>query len=214
MINIIIAYDNQDANLGIYHTECKNDIINLISEHIPFLNLTSEISSPQCNVAYIDINIPTLKPQPFIFIAYTHGKKDGLVCNGNSYVATTNSHHFENSLFYSTACLIGKELGPDLIDKRCKAFIGFKEESEVFANEEYRNTFINCDNYAIKMLLTSNATVGEAFNSMKNHHTSIIDHLLEIGENPLYIGALTANRDALICLGNKDLKKEDLFCLV
>jgi hypothetical protein len=211
MINIVIAYDNQNAGLGQYFEDCQKDIVALLEEQGQLVNSRSTVPSPQCNVAYIDIAIPQINSNPFIFIAYTHGIDDGLKCNGVSFVSTGNCHHFTNSLFYSTACLIGRKLAPELINKGCKAFIGFKEESEVFQNASYRKIFIECDNYALKMFLTSDTTVEQSFNSMKNHYTNKIDHLMELGEDPLFIGALIANREALICLGDKNLKKENFF---
>jgi hypothetical protein len=211
MINIVIAFDNQNTVLGQYFEDSQKDFIDLLDEHSHLVKSCSKVPSPQCNVAYIDIAIPQLNSNPFIFVAYTHGVNDGLRCGGTSFVSVCNCHHFVNSLFYSTACLIGRRLAPELISKGCKAFIGFKEESEVFQNASYRRTFIECDNYALKMFISSDTTVGDAFDSMKNHYTNKIDKLMELGEDPLFIGALTANREALVCLGDKNLKKEDLF---
>jgi hypothetical protein len=211
MINIVIAFDNQNAVLGQYFEDCQKDFTDLLDEHNHLVKLCSKISTPQCNVAYIDIAIPRLNPNPFIFVAYMHGVDDGLRCGGTSFVSVDNCRHFVNSLFYSTACLIGKKLAPELINNGCRAFIGFKEDSEVFQNASYRQTFIECDNYALKMFMTSDATIEQAFDSMKNHYTNKIDRLMELGEDPLFIGVLTANREALVCLGDKSLKKEDLF---
>jgi|GEM_PF-930325 len=212
MINIVIAFDNQNIVLGQYFDDCQKDIVTLLEEQNQLVKSCSKVPSPQCNVAYIDIAIPQINSNPFIFIAYTHGMDDGLKCSGDSFVSVDNCHHFINSLFYSTACLVGKKLAPELIDKGCKAFIGFKDESNVIFNEvSYRETFMECDNYALKMFMTSDKTVGESFNAMRNHYTNKIDHLMELGEDPLFIGALTANREALVCLGDKDLKKEDFF---
>ncbi len=211
MINIVIAFDNQNAGLGQYFEDCQKDIVALLDEQSQLVKSCTTVPSPQCNAAYIDISIPKLNSNPFIFIAYTHGIDDGLKCCGASFVSMNNCYHFANSLFYSTACLIGRKLAPELISRGCKTFIGFKEESEVFQNASYRQTFIECDNYALKMFITSDTTVEQAFNSMKNHYTNKIDRLMEFGEDPLFIGALIANREALICLGNKKLKKSDFF---
>lgn len=211
MINIIIAVDDQNCHLGQYFEDCRKDIATLLDEQTQLVKSCSKISSSQCNVAYIDITIPQINSNPFIFIAYTHGIDNGLKCQGASFISIDNCHHFANSLFYTTACLVGRELAPELINKGCITFIGFKEESEVFHNVSYRNTFIECDNYALKMFMTSDTSIGKAFNSMKDHYTNKIDRLMELREDPLFIGALTANREALICLGNKELKKEDLF---
>ena len=213
MINIVIAFDNQNEALGQYFDDCNKDIVALLEEQKDLVKSYTSISSPRCNVAYIETCIPQLNSNPFIFIAFTHGIDDGLKCNGSTFVSIGNCGHFSNSLFYSTACLIGKRLAPELIDKGCKAFIGFREASEVFQNSSYRQTFIECDNFALKMFLTSDTTIGQSFDSMKNYYTSKIKHFIELGEDPLFIGALNANREALICLGDKNLKKEDFFLL-
>ncbi|KAA6318471.1 hypothetical protein EZS27_031525 [termite gut metagenome] len=212
MINIVIAFDNQNAVLGQYFEDCQNDIATLLDEQSHLIKSFSKVPSPQCNVAYIDITISSLNTNPFVFIAYTHGVNDGLKCGGGSFVSTDNCQHFKNSLFYSTACLIGKELAPELINKGCKAFIGFNEKTTViFENPSYRQIFMECDNFALKMFLTSDSSIGKAFNSMKNHYTNKIDRAIELGEDFVFTRFLRENRDALVCLGDKNLKKEDLF---
>ncbi len=211
MINVIIAFDNHNTVLGQYFEDCHKDIVALLDEQNYMVKLCEKIPSPQCNVAYIDITIPQLNPNPFVFVAYTHGVDNGLMCGGSSFVSVSNCHHFTNALFYSTACHIGKKLAPELINKGCKVFIGFKEESEVFENASFRQTFIECDNFALKMFITSNASIGQSFDAMKNHYSNKIDRLIELGEDPLFISALAANREALVCLGDKNIKKEDLF---
>jgi hypothetical protein len=213
MLNIVIAFDNQNVVLGQYFEDCQRDIVALLDEQNHMVKLCSLVPSAKCNVAYIDIAIPQLNSNPFIFIVYTHGLDEELKCNGAAFITMDNCHHFANSLFYSTACLIGKKLAPELIKTGCKAFIGFKEETEVFKNSLYRQTFIECDNYALKMFITSNTSVGQSFDAMKNHYTTKIDRLVEFGEDPLFIGSLTANREALICLGDRDLKREDFFVM-
>lgn len=189
---------------------CREDIVELINEQ-RIANSIIEITSNLCNIAYID-NLPSLcLDQPFVFIAYTHGSENGLVVNGNSFVSRNNSHYFKDSLFYSTACLVGKGLAMDLIGEGCKAFVGFSEESEVFAKSHIRKIFIDCDNYALKMFLTTNATIGDSVKAAKQYYSSKIDKLLEFKENVLFVSALVNSRDSLICEGNKDLIKEDLF---
>jgi hypothetical protein len=209
MIKFIVAYDDKDAILGTYFEDCKNDIVHLLKEHGYAYH---EISNRSCNSTYIDIVIPTINSNPFIFIAYTHGVDDGLICNEGAFISIDNCYHFCNSLFYSNACLIGKRLAQELINKGCKVFIGFKEESKVlYENDIYRKTFIECDNYALKMFITSDTTIGQSFEAMINYYTNKIDRALELREDTLYISVLRENRDALICLGNTNLKKEDLF---
>jgi hypothetical protein len=212
MINIVIAFDNQNASLGRYFEDCQKDVAALLEEQKHLVKSFSSISSSQCNVAYIDITIPQLNPNPFIFIAYSHGIDNGLRCNGGSFVSIDNCAHFSNSLFYSTACLVGKKLAPALIEKGCRTFVGFNEETTViFEDPSYRQTFIECDNYAFKMFMTSDASIGQSFEAMKNHYTNKIDRAVELGEDIVFISFLRENRDDLVCLGDKNLKKEDLF---
>ena len=168
MINFVIAFDDENIELGSYFEDCKIDIVNFLSEQEGLVQSCCEVPTPNCNADYIVTEIPQLNPDSFVFIAYTHGVEDGLRCNGNSFVSTANAHHFVNSLFYSTACLAGRKLAPDLIAKGCKAFVGYREESEVFENSSHKQTFIKCDNYAIKMLMTvPDATLGASFGAMK-----------------------------------------------
>jgi len=212
MINFVIAFDNQNVSLGQYFEECLKDISFLLDEQKHLVKSLSPIPSHKCNVAYIESTITELKPNPFIFIAYTHGKDDALRCGGISFVSKGNCMHFSNSLFYSTACLIGRELAPELINNGCKAFVGFNGETTViFENIPYKRAFMECDNFAFKLFVISDTTIGQAFEAMKNHYTNIIDRAIELGEDILYISFLRENRDALVCLGDKNLKKEDFF---
>lgn len=211
MINIVIVFDDQNENLGHYFADCQKDIEMLLEEQSQLVKSYSKVSSRKCNVVYIDSAIPKLNSNPFVFVAYTHGIDDGLQCWGALFIFENNCHHFTNSFFYSTACFIGKKLAPELIANGCKAFIGFKEESVVFKNSSYRQAFIECDNYALKMFMSTDKTIGQAFDSMTNHYTNRIDRAIKFGEDFLFIGALTANREALVCLGDRSLKKEDFF---
>jgi hypothetical protein len=212
MINFVIAIDDQNPALGVYFEDCKNDIVALLDEQKRLVKSSLQIASNQCSEVHINSAIPPLNSNPFIFIAYTHGADNGLRCNGAYFVSVNNCHHFANSLFYSTACFIGKKLAPELINKGCKTFIGFIEDSNViFENPIDKKVFIDSDNFGIKMFLTSNVTIGESFEAMRNFYTQKIDYYQETLRSPLIASCLVTNREALICLGNKNLKKEDLF---
>jgi hypothetical protein len=212
MINFVIAFDNHNSGLGKYFEDCKDDIISLLDEQCHLVKSSLQIASHQCSEAHINITLPQLNSNPFIFIAYTHGADNGLRCNGVSFVSVNNCRHFVNSLFYSTACHIGKKLAPELINNGCRSFIGFIEESEVaFENPDDRKVFIDSDNFGIKMFLTLNVTVGESFEAMKNFYTQKIDYYQETLKSPIIASYLVANREALICLGDRNMKKEDLF---
>jgi hypothetical protein len=211
MINFIVAYDNQDANLGTYFEECKNQLVGLLTEKDECSSAIQEIAGSRCNNAYIDITIPSYNTSPFIFVAYSHGNEKALCCGSNCYVEKdVNAHHFVNSLFYTTACSAGKELGNHLIEKGCLAFVGYKTEINAYRQEGKKEISRNCDNAGIIAFLSENITIREAYKRMKNYYTQHIDRLFNV-KDMVFAGNLVKARESLICLGNKDLKKEDLF---
>lgn len=211
MINFIIAYDNNDANLGAYFEECKNHLLSVLTEEL--VNEIREICGNQCNDAYIDMIIPQYNSKPFIFVAYSHGNEKALCCGVGRYVEKdVNAHHFANSLFYTTACSVGKELSAHLIENGCLAFIGYDESVSAYKLTEKKEVSKNCDNIGIIEFLSDDITIWEAYMRMKNYYTQQIDKFQKI-EDVMFAGDLVEARDALVCLGDKNLKKEDLFII-
>lgn len=211
MINYIVSFDNLNPSLGKYFRECHEDFYNFIIEHPELLNDYKTIPTAKTYIHYINKNTERYNSRPFIYIAYSHGNSTQFRCNGMPYISSLNARNFINSFFYSTACLTGKELAYDLVKNGCKVFVGYKEPSQVFLKEEYRNISINCDNYAIKMFLVMDVTIGEAVNSMKRYINREIDKLDAKAEDPIYISALMANREALVCIGDSSIKKSDIY---
>lgn len=211
MINFIIACDNQDDNLGTYFEDCKNQLLGVITENSRFKNVqVREIMGNQCNNACIDMTIPLYNTQPFVFIAYSHGNEKALCCKNNYYVEkNVNDYHFVNSLFYTAACSVGKELGVHLIEKGCLAFVGYNRVISVL-KPIHRKISMNCDNAGIVAFLLEDITIFEACKKMKNYYTQEIDRLTNF-KDMLFAGELVEARNSLVCLGNENLKKEDLF---
>jgi len=211
MISFIVAYDNQDINLGIYFEECKNQLLGVLTEHSEIVDRVHEIAGNLCNNAYIDMTIPLHNSNPFVFIAYSHGNEKALCCGNNRYVEKDiNTHHFTNCLFYTTACSVGKELGKHLIEQGCLAFVGYERIINVYQQDDKKEISRNCDNAGIIAFLSENITIFEAYTKMKSYYTQQIDRLHNI-RDILFTADLVEARDALVCLGDKSLKKEDLF---
>jgi hypothetical protein len=212
MTNIIIAFDDKDENLGDYFSTCQSDISGFFSDHYQIIKKSPLlVPNEKCNQAYIDIEIARINPAPFVFIAYSHGNEHSLRCNKNSYVRKgSNTKQFTNSLFYTNSCLSGKELGIELVNNGCFAFIGYEEESNAFLNEEYYTISVNCDNSGLKTFFTDNIPVSIAFERMKSYYTNNIDKYESI--DPFFAAQLVKNREALVLHKNKDIVKEDLFC--
>jgi len=212
MINIFVAYDKQDAHLGGYFESCKNQLFGVLAEHDElFYENVHEISGHQCNHVYIDLTIPLYNVNPFIFIAYSHGDEKSLFCEKNSYVEKdVNAHLFTNSLFYTTACSAGKELGRHLVEQGCLTFVGYEKTINKYQKDDKKEISINCDNFGIIAFLLKDITIFEAYFLMKKNYTQQIDRLNNV-KDILFAADLVEARDALVCLGDKNLKKEDLF---
>lgn len=211
MINFIITYDDINKSLGSYFQECHCDFHNFIIENHEIMSIYEEMGSNKTSMEYINTMTSKYNSKPFIYIAYTHGNQNEFVCNGIPYICARNTINFNNSFIYSTACYTGKKIAHNLLEDGCVTFVGYKDASHVFINENYRRISINCDNYALKMFLLMDVTIEDAVNSMKRYITSKIDKLEEFHEDPLYMASLVANREALVCLGNKALKKKDVY---
>jgi len=212
MINIIVAYDDADIQLGTYFENCKKQLLSTLEkQNDPVIYNIHEIPSNNCNNTYIDSLISKYIPHPFIFIAYSHGNEQVLYCGRSNYVERNiNTHLFLNSLFYTNACSAGKELGNDLITQGCLVFIGYKKEKFIFPEEIKRKISILCDNAGIIEFLSNDITIFEAFKKMEDIYTQQIDSLND-ADDMLFLGFLVDARESLIFLGRRDLRKGDLF---
>ena len=210
MINFAVAYDDKAGELSDYFTECKNDLVGFLNEQENLVNdNVLEIPSENCNEAFIETQIKAINDHPFVFIAYSHGNDTMLytVDDSRYVVKDVNSHVFVGALFYSNACLIGRDLGQNLVDNGCIAFIGFNEKIEAFKFDQYKNISISCDNAALKFFFAQDVTIYDAYKAMKSQYTNQIDRL-ENFKDMLYAGYLAAAREALIFIGNKEVTRE------
>jgi hypothetical protein len=212
MINIIVAYDNVDTQLGTYFENCKIRLLSTLGKmNNPVIYNICEIPNYNCNNSYIDSLLIKNIPNPFIFIAYSHGDKQALYCGKNKYVEKNiNTNMFINSLFYTTACSAGKELGDDLIDKGCSVFIGYKKEKFIFPEKVKREISTLCDNAGITEFLSNDITIFEAFKKMEDIYTQQIDNLNN-ADDMVFAAHLVDAREALVFLGKHNLKKGDFF---
>lgn len=207
MINLKIAFDEQDVYLGSYFEECKQDLVQFINgKEFPFD--IDEIASKLCNPVYIEQRILLLNSARFLFVVYTHGRADSLTVNDHPYVEIAGCEIFKNSLFYSTACHSGKLLGEEIIIKGGGAFIGYNDALEVLGLH-LRDIAVRCDNSGIKFFIEGH-TIGQAFNLMKSFYSTEINRLLR-QRDALHAGILRDNRSHLVIFGNPDLTINDFI---
>jgi len=124
---IIVAYDSLDKGtddcpgLDFFFTACAENIISILHDkHLKY----NEINGDKLEQKAVNQMIDTLSNSPFIFIGYSHGTDDALLCKiqhnydsvndecifdkSEKYVSTNNLHKFENSFFYTWSCFSGK----------------------------------------------------------------------------------------------------------
>jgi hypothetical protein len=204
MINVDIAFDDRDADLGDFFRRCKENLLELLRDNGGSFN-AQEINSPLCNVVYLAAQMPLINANNFFFIAYSHGEIEYLLANDSAYVdsrdASTNIQLFANAFFYCVACLAGSKLGSKLVNGGAHVFIGYRGSFNVLRSQI--DLSIELANFAIRMFLTGE-TVQEAFRLSLRRHEYRIDQLYRNGA-VLSAGILVENRTSLVLIGRGDM---------
>ena len=199
MIDIYLAVDDEDITLGVFFTECSEDLIgyfNSIERKVIALN-TRRLNKIAIEASLKDLN-------SFMFLAYSHEFDSELLVGGNlPYINIENSNLFSDSFFYSCSCNSSKILENSLIDSGCLSFIGYNNKFTIW--DYNRLPFVECANYGIKLFY-------EGFNSltivlkMKEKYNYHIDNY----KNDMFGAAiLVSNSIALRHLG-KNISIRDL----
>ena len=206
MINIVVAYDDNDIELGDYFVLSFNDLYNNFSnaENISL----SSIRGLDCCENEVLNRINSFNEENFGFVGLSHGNDCQLLTENEVYVDINNILHFKNSLFYSTACSTGIELGQELIKNDCKCFVGFKDDTYA-TYEDFYDVYIECENYCLKDFFDSQNTIKESFDKMLAHFDKKIFEL-ENQNEILVAMELIGNRDSFVLYGNTALTKLDL----
>ncbi len=210
MINILIAFDDWDNNLGDFFRGCYYDIYNYVRNNKFFKII--EIDGEHLDKKTIEKTITGFKQSSFLCLAYSHGADNVLVCKESSeeYINQSNSYFFGNSFFYTFSCDTGKKLGGLLLQNGCKTFIGY--EDKVTSLNAYEVYFIECANYGIKQFFRGK-TVLEVYNSMLDKYENVMDSISDHHPDKLVINAwLGRNKNALMPpLGDENLTIKDFI---
>ena len=210
MIRIVVASDECNSTHGQYFEASKEYLSSLVDGQ-EWENELHVMGSNDCKRSYVSTNLPMIcADNPFVFVVFSHGNEKACVAGGANYVDASNAKNFCKSLFYSTACLNGRELGENLVKEGCSAFIGFTEESNAFTEENHQDVFMRCDLACLFSFLgNKDKMLSEAFKEAIAYYNTQIDRL-DSFQDLILKGLLIENRNALTLLGNKELKREDL----
>ena len=176
MINLSIAFDNNNEDAGDYFALSKEDLMSFLEIYSGNFSVNL-LDSSNCNEKNIEAEINLINSGNFLFITYCHGNEDRLEANNCSFVESDkNVNLFINSLFYSVSCLSGKKLGQNLIDNGCHIFIGYKEVFRIIPSN-YQIT-IECSNFAFKKFVEG-MPIGDAFDLMIEFYYQEVDKLYD-----------------------------------
>lgn len=198
MINIIVAYDSTDNEIGEFFLQCYYDLVQYFKNPEDY-NI-QWIDGDTLSRDNIEKSIRGFEENPFIFLAYSHGYDDSLECDEGAYVDINNSYFFGNSFFYTFSCKSGNELGPSLISQKCKNFIGYNDNASVILTD--LPYFVECANSGIKCFFEKQNSL-EAYKLMLDKYEEVVDRI-KAQENidDDIISTLTSNKNALILLPN------------
>ncbi len=208
MINIIIAYDDNDSELGDYFEISFNDINNTLSK-IDDVKVKS-IRGLDCTEDNVVEMIDSFEERLFGFVGLSHGIDSQLITDNDVYVDMDNLSHFNKSLFYSTACSSAVKLGKELIKNGCHSYVGFNQVTHA-TYEDFYDIYTKCENYCLKDFLNSNNTIEESFNNMLVYFDEQIHLLDDESDEILVLMELMEIRDSFVLYGNKGLTKLDLI---
>jgi hypothetical protein len=193
MVEVILAYDEDNNTLGQYFAYCYSDI----SQYFDGLQHgIVEIKGRILNSAYIDLELAKYEEIPFIFIAYSHGTNVSLISDEEYLGISSNLKPFSNSFIYTFSCSSGHTLGDHLIQNGARVFIGYKTEIHIITT--YQQIFAECANEGMKHFLNGD-NIKLAFQKMKERHNQEIDNIYS--KNALVASTIRKNRDALIMRG-------------
>jgi hypothetical protein len=209
MIKLLLVVDDNDNSLGEYFNKSYVDFSNFLKQKNDINE--SVLKNGSCNGEKVVETIKTFNDTPFIFISFSHGNEESLLTASNAIVDANNASYFNNSFFYTSACLVGRRLGQTLIDNKCRCFIGYTEEVTIMTL--YEECFVICENHGVKMFCEGVKTTFESFNSMVEKYDEEIDNLLQSGNIDDIIAAstLVGNKDSLIFIGEKSLTLNDIM---
>jgi len=207
MTKVILAFDNNDADLGDYFEES----FTVLNANLSIVNGISiiPIRGLDCSEENIITNALTADNKPFIFIGLSHGNEQQLLTENEVYVDVENLFHFKYSLFYTPACSTAVVLGKKLIEIGCSSFVGCNMDTWA-TYEDFNSIYIECENYCITEFLNSNCTIQEAFNNMLVFFDNQIDSLYDKSNDDILLAMeLQHNKDSFVLYGNKSLRSTD-----
>ena len=174
MLNIIIASDDQDADIGPNCTLSYQHLleaVNLDNHNLTLLN------GPLCVAAQVENAITSFNQEKFVLIAYSHGTEEALISAAalDGYVTTNNSTFFATSLVYTNSCMTGLKLMASMAAAGCYGYVGYTDVVKLPYNEEDDILFIACENKGLVHFMTTEDSLTDSVEMMRKQYRSQYD---------------------------------------
>lgn len=196
MINLLLAYDEQDKKIG-KQFKILADITKTIFIYDNIVELPS---------LYLKNNIAILEKRKeitsaVVFIAFTHGEETALIGSGNRGFLTTKTDvtAFTGDFIYSFSCLAGIHLSKYLVENGVKCFIGHNKIIYVHTLPKYSSFFEK----PIKCFISNiynRKTIEQSIQETRLEYNKQIDSLYKM--DFMLASCLLNNRDSLIVFGD------------
>lgn len=191
MVNIVLAFDEQDDDMGSFNQGCKDDYEDFLRESS---HNVSYIGASQLNSLNIQFKVQDLPT--FVFAAYSHGHVDKLYGGAGGYISTEENYNlFKDSFFYTVSCHTGSHLAGSLMENGCKCYFGYNNEFHFWTG--YKD-FSDCANWGFVKFLEGEMSHSIYTLMLEKYNT----HIDAVRDTDFVIASLLrANRDALVMLG-------------
>lgn len=199
MINLLVACDDWDVNLGEY----LGDTFYKLCDSCDLFNnnFCTDLIDTESYLKYpIDSKINSYNSSPFLFIALAHGNDDAIFIKDDEIINEANSALFKDSFFYAISCYTAKSLGDALIKEGCKTYIGYSDA--VIISLLHEDIFRDCQTHGIERFINNNLSSSNSFSQMITKYNTEIDNLYPT--DAVTAGYLLANREALEIKGDQN----------
>jgi hypothetical protein len=204
MINILVACDDWDVNLGEY----LGDTFYKLCESCDLFNskFHTDLVDTESYLNYtIDSKIKAFNSKPFLFLGLAHGNDDAIFIKDDELINEGNSNLFKDSFFYAISCCTAKILGDILIKEGCRTYIGYNDSVNIILL--HQDIFRDCQTHGFERFIKDNLSSHDSFSQMIDKYNTEIDDLYPT--DSVTAGYLLANREALEIKGDQNCLLSD-----
>lgn len=193
MINVLLAYDNQDEKSGDFFALCRNKSLQILQEKVTVV----ELDSMRNSLEVFAMEASKMNQQDFFFLAFVHGCETELRNQGEPFVSVCCNHYMlSNAVVYTFSCKTGVELADILLANGTKVFWGYTDS--VWYHPDYDEDFADFADFALMGLkCVLNGEDWEiVLDKTKLEMNKKIDEWSERPDTAIAASLLRRNRDA------------------